>query len=391
MENELKELLRQRAEAFDMPPEPTREFVRGVRRRRLLNGTLAGAVAAVLMAGAVIGLRETVLSEERVVPADSPSPTATPSPEPSTEPTESPDPTDTPGPTASPPAEAPPATIVAFQPLEGGDPIGRLVLIDTAGGEVVQVLLAHVDTSEGGIFAPELSPDGRTLYYAMGTSACTEDVVRLPLDGGGEEVLATGGARGPALSPDGRLLAYLYWDPDPCIGKDQYIVVQDMGTGEETQWRFHPGSSGTERVTVRRIAWLSDSRTLVYELGDEETSSIYLLATERDQGVELGKEHRLGPQDSSLELIGLHAEGVAAVRQCLIKTDPGCPPGPEIVALDPDTGEIIATLLRPAPTAFAYDLDPSGRHLLYIGEDGLYRWSGGEAVKVGDGYSAAAW
>ncbi|MGH2682548.1 MAG: hypothetical protein ACRDIX_04860 [Actinomycetota bacterium] len=385
MENELKKLLRRRADDFDMPPEPPRGLVRGVRRRRLLNGTLAGAAAAALVAGASIGIREAVLAQRRVEPAESPGPTATPSPEPTTEPT------GTPEPVASPRAGAPPATFVAFQRLQGGDPLGRLVLVDTAEGQVIRVLLDHVDTSEGGIAMPELSPDGQTLYYEAGTSACTGDVLRMRLDGGEPEVLATAGAGRPALSPDGRLLAYLYWDPDPCIGKDQYVVVRDADTGEETRWRFRVGSSGAEPVSVRRLVWLSDSRTLAYELGHEEASSIYLLDTERDQSIELGRDRPLGPRDSSLELIGLHAEGVAAVRRCLIPSEPGCPPGPEIVALDPDTGEIVATLLRPAPEAFSYDLDPSGRHLLYIGEDGLYRWSGGEAVKIGDGYSAAAW
>jgi hypothetical protein len=384
MENELKELLRRKADDFDMPPEPPRGLVRGVRRRRLLNGTLAGGVAAALVAGASIGIREAVLAQRRVEPAQSPSPTATLSPEPTT------DSTVTPEPAASPRAGAPPATFVAFQPLKGGDPLGRLVVVDTATGKVLRVLLDDVDHSEGGIWAPDLAPNGRTLYYTKGTSACTDDVRRLQLDGGEEEVLATRDARRPAVSPDGRLLAYLRGDP--CVGEDQYVVVRDLAGGQETRWRYRlDRSSEAEPVSVRRLVWLSGSRTLAYELGNAEASSIYLLDREGDQGIELGEDRRLGPQDSSLELIGLHAEGVAAVRRCLIPAEPGCPPGSEIVALDPDTGEIVGTLLRPAPEAFAFDLDPSGRHLLYIGEDGLYRWSGGEPVKIRDGYSAATW
>jgi hypothetical protein len=320
--------------------------------------------------------------------AQRPPGSATQAPERTTWPTETPVPssTPTPEPVASPQAGTPPATFVAFRPLRGGDPVGRLMLVDTVTGDVVRVLLDNVDHSEGGIWSPELTPDRRTLYYAIGTSACTDDLRRLQLDSGEEEVLAKDDARGPAVSPDGRLLAYLRGDL--CVGKDQYLVVRDLTSGSETGWRFRVDrSSGAEPVSLRRLAWLPDSRTLAYEVGHE----VHLLDTQGDQGIELGKGRRLGPRDSSLELIGFHAEGLAAVRRCLIPPEPACPPGAGIVALDPHTGETAAMLLRPAPEAFAYDLDPSGRHLLYITEDGLYRWSRWESVKIGDRYLAATW
>lgn len=150
-------------------------------------------------------------------------------------------------------------------------------------------------------------------------------------------------------------------------------------------------TSGAEPVSVRRLVWLPDSRTLAYEVRHGEASRIHLLDTRGDRGIELGEGRRLGPQDSSLELVGFHAEGLAAVRRCFIPPEPGCPPGPEIVALDPDTGEVLATLLRPGPEAFSYDLDPPGRHLLYITEEGLYQWNGGEPVRIGGRYFASTW
>jgi hypothetical protein len=61
-----------------------------------------------------------------------------------------------------------------------------------------------------------------------------------------------------------------------------------------------------------------------------------------------------GAQDSGLELVGFHAEGLAAVRRWFIPPDPGCPPGPEIV---------------------------------YVTEEGLFRWSGGEPLRIGAGTS----
>jgi hypothetical protein len=314
-------------------------------------------------------------------------------PEPSaqrTEPTAEPTVTLTPlEPVASPKAGTPPGIFVGFQPVGQGEPLGRLVLVEAATGDVARVLLDDVDYSEGGIWSPDLAPDWRTLYYSMGTSACTDDVRRLPLDDGDEEVLAAGRARGPALSPDGRLLAYLYGDF--CVGKTQYVVVRELASGHETRWRFRLGTSGAEGVSLRRLVWLPDSRTLAYEVGHDEASWIHLLDTDGDEGIELGEGPRLGPQDSSLELVGFHAEGLAVVRRCLIPSEPECPSEPEIVALDPETGEVIGTLLRPAPEAFSYDLDPSGRHLLYITEEGLFRWSGGESVRIGGRYFAATW
>jgi hypothetical protein len=292
-------------------------------------------------------------------------------------------------PVASPEAGTPPVIFVGFQPSGQGEPIGRLVLADAATGDVARVLLDDVDYSEGGIWSPDLAPDGRTLYYAMGTSACTDDVRRLTLADGGEEVVAAGRASGPSLSPDGRLLAYLYGDL--CVGKTQYVVVRDLASGGESRWRFRPRISGAKGVSLRRLVWLPGSHTLAYEVGHDEASWIQLLDTKADEDVELSEGPGLGPQDSSLELVGFHAEGLAVVRECLIPPEPGCPPEPEIVALDPETGEVVATLLRPAPEAFSYDLDSSGRHLLYITEEGLFRWSGGEPVRIGSGYFAASW
>lgn len=338
-------------------------------------------------------LRALTLAGSLVVGACASEPSAQ-RPVPTTGPTESPSPSAAPPlePAASPQGGTPPpATLVAFQP-SGGEPIGQLVVVDTATGSVVRILLDDVSHDEGGIWSPDLSPDGRTLYYAMSTSACTDDVRSLQLDVGVEEVIATEDARRPAVSPDGRLLAYV--EGDFCFPEEQFVVVRDLAAGFKTRWRFRSSGSsgaGSEQISLRQLAWLPDSRILAYSIGNEEASSIYLLDTEGEQGIELGMGRRLGPRDSSLELVGFHAEGLAAVRRCFVPPEPGCPPGPEIVALDPETGKIVGTLLRPAPEAFDHDLDPSGRHLLYTEGRTLYRWSGGEPVKIGEGYSAPEW
>ncbi|HXF56264.1 MAG TPA: hypothetical protein VNO34_01545 [Actinomycetota bacterium] len=386
MEEELKELLRRKAEGFDMPPEPPPALIRRARRHRFLSGALAGAAAAALVAGAALGVREVLLSYGRARPAESPTPPAT-----------SPEPTGTPSPTpeavvtstASPAAGSHPATLVAFAPVEGGDPRGRLILADAATGRVLAILLDDQDTSEGGIFDLALAPDGRTLYYARGTTACTSDLERLSLEGGRREVLASGFASGPAPSADGRFLAYLEWDS--CGGRDQSLVVRDVSTGEEVRWTLRvPEPQEADPPAIRRVAWLPDSRRLACEVGDGEVSSIFLLDTQLDRGAELGAGPRLGPRDSSLELIGPHPEGLAVLRTCLGPVGPDCLAQPEIVALDPETGRVRAILLRPAPRA-RYALDASGRHFLYAIDGVLYRWSGGFPVKVAEGYFTATW
>src|SRR5213075_2973434 len=74
MDNELKELLSKRADEVRVEPEIPRPVLRRARRRRVLNGALAGLTAAIVVAGAVIGIRTAL--QDRGVPANTPSPSA---------------------------------------------------------------------------------------------------------------------------------------------------------------------------------------------------------------------------------------------------------------------------------------------------------------------------
>src|SRR5215471_3893086 len=53
-EDEIRQVLRHRADRFDMPPEPSPRIVREVRRRRSRNGVLAGIESVALVAAVAV-------------------------------------------------------------------------------------------------------------------------------------------------------------------------------------------------------------------------------------------------------------------------------------------------------------------------------------------------
>jgi hypothetical protein len=74
MDNELKEMLDERAEEVRVDPNLPRPVLRRARRRRFLTGAMAGLTAAVVVAGAAVGI-QTALNG-RAAPANTPSPSA---------------------------------------------------------------------------------------------------------------------------------------------------------------------------------------------------------------------------------------------------------------------------------------------------------------------------
>jgi hypothetical protein len=65
--------------------------------------------------------------------------------------------------------------------------------------------------------------------------------------------------------------------------------------------------------------------------------------------------------------------------------------GTNISSVNPDT-KVVAKLVQPAAAPISLDADESGRFLLWVDVNhDLWKWSGGDAVKVGSGFNAAAW
>jgi hypothetical protein len=71
MDNELKKMLDERAEEVRVDPNLPRPVLRRARRRRFLTGAMAGLTAAVVVAGAAVGI-QTALNG-RAAPANTPS------------------------------------------------------------------------------------------------------------------------------------------------------------------------------------------------------------------------------------------------------------------------------------------------------------------------------
>ena len=134
-----------------------------------------------------------------------------------------------PGPEVLPPApvvDAPPAVDLPADPLIAHGYSVGLVELDPSTGGTVRSL--DVRTGEG--TAPvSVTPDGDAVYLSRIETGCWTDVVRVPLDGGREEVLGAG--EWPAVSPDGARLAYLRGDP--CRIDELRLWIRDLATGEE--------------------------------------------------------------------------------------------------------------------------------------------------------------
>lgn len=83
MENELKHLLRGRAEEMRLPPEIPRPVLRRARRHRRITGALAGLAAIALVAVGFVGIRAALVQRTEVrTPIGPPTTQPTPSPSP---------------------------------------------------------------------------------------------------------------------------------------------------------------------------------------------------------------------------------------------------------------------------------------------------------------------
>ena len=65
--------------------------------------------------------------------------------------------------------------------------------------------------------------------------------------------------------------------------------------------------------------------------------------------------------------------------------------GSQISSYNPSNGNVVQ-LVQPAAKPISLDADESGRFLLWVDTNhDLWKWSGGEPMKVGTGFNSAAW
>jgi hypothetical protein len=133
---------------------------------------------------------------------------------------------------------------------------------------------------------------------------------------------------------------------------------------------------GSKRSTVYqgerivRLGWLGDSA----------------LVMETDKGVILRKAVGLPDDPQPTELV----TGVLATVRGRFGSIAFFA-GHDISSFNPTTGATVR-LVTPAAEPVALDADESGRFLLWVDVNhDLWKWSGGDAVKIGTGFDSAAW
>lgn len=294
-----------------------------------------------------------------------------------------------PEPSGQPPAgEAPSSFVAVSRPPPGGEPTGKLVLVDSATGGVVSTILDGVDLSEG-IGGLAIAPDGSTVYLAQGISACGGKILSVPVSGGQPATVATGWE--PAVSPDGSMLAYV--DGLYSCQTDQHLVVRNLATGEETTWAlgYDPSVPRAGFNGVCRIVWFPDSRRLAFNLCYEEGNLPLVLDTVQDLGIGLKDAHQVPTGQGSSSTV----YGVDGSADTLLVEQTCCWPDPTqraVISVDPETGDVIEVLIESSSIG-AGGFDATGQFLIYVDDRGdVYRWAGsGVPAKVAEDYVWVAW
>lgn len=208
------------------------------------------------------------LSEEAVLPL----PTAPASPEP------------TPSATAETTADPTPSPVWPALDVPAGEPLGSdeivaivqretpdefvhdLVVLD-ASGQVVRTLEASVSGVEGGVYQLSVSPNGRTVLYGRGTSACEGVIEALAADGSSTEPVRLLAGNAAVLSFDGGLAAI---DPrDGCSDPPNRIDIVPTAGGQGQ--RFGEGGmplaglGNHDDVGLNAMAFLGPN-TLLYSV-----------------------------------------------------------------------------------------------------------------------------
>jgi hypothetical protein len=230
---------------------------------------------------------------------------------------------------------------------------GQLVFLDFEGH--VQRVLAESTT--GAIHTSlDLSPTaGLAAYDDRGCAAQCRSIYFVALDGDAPSTIED--ARNPIFSPDGAFLAY--------VDSSRTVQVRNLSTGKEAAAYQAPD----ENDQVARIAWVGEDALVV------NLSSGSML------WVPLGGDAPPAPP------IGTGALATGRGRYGTVAFWDGT----NISSLNPADGSVVK-LVQPAAEPTTLDADESGRNLLWVDANhDLWKWSGGDPVKVGTGFNSAAW
>ncbi|MQA99206.1 MAG: hypothetical protein GEU78_02760 [Actinobacteria bacterium] len=366
VENEIREMLYERSGDIAFDPRIPARVVRRSRRRRVVTAGAAALGAAALVLGVVAGLRAFPLSDGKGDVTGRPSPAG----------------------------EGMPSSFVGLKD-------GELVVASTETGEVLRAI---ADRSIGtGDLEGELEPAGRsalspnrsTVYFSLfHIRADGEDrrLARVPLEGGEPEDLGMG--FDPEISPSGDHLAYRFCTEDGC---GRALVLRDLRTEEETRVEV-----GVVDLGVDGSVWLPDGRLVVLlaptPMDAGRPSEYRVVDPSRPPAALVDAPSVPAPtRDTSRGgLYGYHAPtGGVVIGQQRVKGRVGgvvqYADRRRYVSVDPDTGELLATVAR--GDWWQIHPDSSGRHLLLVDfKDRVYlSRDGGEPQLIAEGFSDVAW
>ena len=267
---------------------------------------------------------------------------------------------------------------------------GRLAVLESLDGSATDI-----GGQFTGVSSIAVTADGRALFIANGSKDCNAyqpQIDRVALETGARDGIV-GGAEFPAVNAKG-MVAY----GGACDGLS--LGFTDLVTGQN--FRNDPfGASSSEpspavEYSVRPLSWLSDGRTLFYEVsvsGEAHPRYYFglvwplVLQDEQVRRRVAAAPHETGPptaaalvNDKTVALAYTNSAG-AQVREWDVTTE----------NFGTDRG--FQGFLLPE-TIKAMTVDPSGTHFLALTRsDTLYRWSVGDAAptRLADGVSAAAW
>ncbi|MCY7398570.1 MAG: S9 family peptidase, partial [Sphingomonas bacterium] len=136
-----------------------------------------------------------------------------------------------------------------------------------------------------------LSPDGRTVYFALREAGRIEptstnlDIFAAPADGSGAPVNLTDANDGtdtlPTLSPDGRTLAYVSMARAGYEADRQVIMLRDLASG-----RTRALTGGWDR-SAGSLAWATDGRSLLITAEDVMEAPVWRVDATTGQVVRL--------------------------------------------------------------------------------------------------------
>lgn len=280
---------------------------------------------------------------------------------------------------------------------------GAVVSLDPSTGAIVRTLVPSGAVGD----AVSVSPDGKTVYYAV-AQGCEGEVYAVPT-AGGTPVAVTSGSL-PAVRPDGKALA-LAREPDTsltsCIGTGNIatkytVVVRNLTTGAERVYPAAPQLTSTGLpVPVSHLSWSADGSHLAVALSSVEDNEGWNLAVMApatatyyysSSATTVPVTGSQASQSYYREGIFLPNGGFFVVRLCCT----GVPPKVTSVSLqEVQASGAVAQVVAVGFTDRDHTslaVDPSGRWLLYLSGTDLEVSQGGHTpTKLASGLVAAAW